>query len=84
MNDNKCIVCGAIIPEGRHICLTCERSNEMQTFKTHERRGKWLTNKAAFMKTCSLCNQSVDFSHDYNFCPNCGADMREGVNNGND
>lgn len=33
MSDNKCIVCGAIIPEGRHICLTCERSNEMQTFK---------------------------------------------------
>lgn len=32
-NDNRCIVCGAIIPEGRHICLTCERTNEMQTFK---------------------------------------------------
>lgn len=30
----RCMKCGAIIPEGRHICLTCEGQNEMQTFKT--------------------------------------------------
>lgn len=30
--DNTCICCGRIIPEGRHICLHCERGNEMQTF----------------------------------------------------
>lgn len=32
--ENRCVKCGAIIPEGRHICLTCEGQNEMQTFKT--------------------------------------------------
>lgn len=32
-NENRCIVCDAIIPEGRHVCLTCERANEMQTFE---------------------------------------------------
>ena len=37
--------------------------------------GKWETNKVAFMKTCSLCGKSVDQSHDYNFCPECGAKM---------
>lgn len=31
--ENKCMKCGAIIPEGRHICLTCEGANEMQTFE---------------------------------------------------
>lgn len=36
---------------------------------------QWLTHKVAFMKTCSLCNCSVDFSHDYEFCPRCGATM---------
>lgn len=30
----RCIKCGVIIPEGRHICLTCEGQNEMQTFST--------------------------------------------------
>lgn len=24
-NDNRCLFCGAIIPEGRQICPTCER-----------------------------------------------------------
>lgn len=34
--ENRCIKCGAIIPEGRHICLTCEGQNEMQTFNTSQ------------------------------------------------
>lgn len=33
MPDNTCIVCGKIIPEGRHICLNCEHGNDMQTFR---------------------------------------------------
>lgn len=37
--------------------------------------GKWETNKVAFMKTCSLCGKPVDQSHDYNYCPECGAKM---------
>lgn len=32
MADNTCACCGAIIPEGRHICLLCERENEVQQF----------------------------------------------------
>ena len=39
------------------------------------RHGKWETNKVVFMKTCSLCGKPVDQSHDYNFCPECGAKM---------
>lgn len=35
-NENRCICCGAIIPEGRHVCLTCEGQNDMQTFTTPE------------------------------------------------
>lgn len=33
--ENRCMKCGAIIPEGRHICLTCEGGNDMQTFQQH-------------------------------------------------
>lgn len=25
MNDNRCVCCGAIIPEGRQVCPSCER-----------------------------------------------------------
>lgn len=25
MNNNRCVSCGAIIPEGRQVCPTCER-----------------------------------------------------------
>ena len=39
------------------------------------RHGEWTTDKVAFMKTCSECDESVDFSHDYKYCPNCGAKM---------
>lgn len=24
MNDNRCICCGNVIPEGRHVCPICE------------------------------------------------------------
>lgn len=24
MNENRCVVCGAIIPEGRQVCPICE------------------------------------------------------------
>lgn len=37
--------------------------------------GEWTTDKVAFMKTCSECGESVDFAHNYNYCPNCGAKM---------
>lgn len=41
MADARCMLCGRIIPEGRHICLSCEAQNEMQTF---ERKQQPITN----------------------------------------
>lgn len=34
--DNKCVVCGEIIPEGRQVCAVCERETDL--FK----KCKWL------------------------------------------
>lgn len=32
LNDNRCVMCGEIIPEGRQVCYICERkANERQT-----------------------------------------------------
>ena len=25
MNDDRCVCCGAYVPEGRQVCLSCER-----------------------------------------------------------
>lgn len=44
-----------------------------------EKRGKWQSKTAAYgnyeMHICPFCESSYLFKH--NFCPNCGADMRE-------
>lgn len=50
--------------------------------------GKWITRNSVYlqsgeiMATCSLCNNKLRILgnlSDFNFCPNCGADMRGGV-----
>ena len=28
--DNRCVCCGAIIPEGRQVCPKCEKGNQMK------------------------------------------------------
>lgn len=30
--NGKCMCCGRVIPDGHHICLSCERTNEMRTY----------------------------------------------------
>lgn len=37
MMTNTCMICGAIIPEGRHICLTCEGTDDLQIFRAPSR-----------------------------------------------
>ena len=43
-------------------------------------RGKWNPAKDGYYGhvMCSVCHKIE--SHDTNFCPNCGADMREDIN----
>ena len=43
------------------------------------KHGKWIDSFAddGFVnRNCSLCGQFVSIYNNYNFCPNCGADMR--------
>ena len=64
MNENTCVCCGRIIPEGRHICLLCEGQNDMQTFggrpKTNGDRIRQMTdeelaNIVQFWLECDDC-----------------------------
>ena len=45
----KCMICGRIIPENKHICLTCEGQNEMQTFKPEHTE----IDSAAILRMCN-------------------------------
>jgi len=41
------------------------------------RSGKWIKRKGALGYNCSCCGKS-DISNHFDYCPNCGADMRGG------
>lgn len=52
----------------------------------HERKtGEWIPHKSIFgglgekVYACNQCGYNIGF-HTENFCPSCGADMREGQN----
>ena len=41
--------------------------------------GRWVPTKAPFMnecEDCSVCGYRTVWGHRYNYCPNCGTDMR--------
>lgn len=63
-----------------------EVGTDSQTIKLEVRHGKWIPLKGWFNKSivkCSVCGNTLDMNGvnagrgDANFCPNCGADMRE-------
>ena len=47
--------------------------------------GKWIPTKYPFMnecEDCSSCGYRTVWGHRYNYCPNCGAKMDGGNNDG--
>ena len=65
--------------------ITPFASVEYETFREYDRpHGKWLNNRVAFHFTCDYCGCNIrqlksevfEGNYDYNFCPNCGAEMR--------
>lgn len=61
----------------------------IRKWASHERpQGEWVTHRVAFHLTCPFCGCNIralkdkvfEGDYDYNFCPNCGADMRGNKN----
>ena len=62
--------------------MTCDRHIEiLKDLPSERKRGKWeITNLGAVgvFDSCSECKRVVKHKAPfYNYCPNCGADMRE-------
>ena len=64
----------------------CQHSKEtekaLEGLKEERPHGEWeytgcVNDELQAEFCCSICNYST-YSRQYNFCPNCGADMREG------
>lgn len=52
------------------------------------RYGRWMLKERAHYFKCSLCNEPIPYKFGYsesrryyNYCPNCGAEMRGGADN---
>ena len=59
----------------------CELIDEQPTIEPERKKGEWIKGgeQPYFRKhfdivVCSICNKRGE--HRWNFCPNCGADMR--------
>lgn len=90
-NAEHCVCCGAVIPEGRQVCIICGlKTNYKQstTDVVQVRHGEWLYHEcvssydgAISGYSCSHCGVFVDeeeFENDKfhkKFCGNCGAKM---------
>lgn len=43
--ENKCLVCGAIIPEGRQVCPNCEKGGKHEISKKFTEGEKEISNE---------------------------------------
>lgn len=58
-----------------------EKISKMPTIEPERKKGKWIKgvgeNGITTSEFCSCCRYENKHWCDWNFCPNCGADMRE-------
>ena len=76
-NAEHCVCCGAVIPEGRQVCIICGlKTNYKQSTAdvVEVRRGKWVYGEFD-IPHCSECGVEVMPNNVSNYCPNCGAKM---------
>ena len=62
INENRCVMCGEIIPEGTMVCLTCEnRCSQKKTKNTIKItvRMHTIRDVKTFCELCSACSGEV-------------------------
>ena len=56
-----------------------EELKRVPSAQPKQKTGQWIFNKHTDTVLCSQCGKC--YGDEYNYCPNCGAKMRERVNN---
>ena len=66
-----------VLISNRNFKKVCKAINDLPSADVVERkRGEWIDAGQYPFDACSLCGCNVDSYEEYNYCPNCGADMR--------
>ena len=70
----------------------CDEYTVLPSAQTERKQGKWIygedeygidgyhCDKCGFFVPWDYAHNFINYIEDYNFCPNCGADMREASN----
>ena len=88
MSDLRYIVNQKIEKDGTSICETCSHKfvcraidnqpcTECNQYSPEVRRGKWIMHDDGLGLTCECSVCHIETMGDTQFCPNCGANMRE-------
>lgn len=64
----------------------CDGIEECEDAESERKRGKWIEPASVDVYRCSVCEEFTTLEMPrlfYHFCPNCGAEMREEVEDDN-
>ena len=70
---------GVTYEDGKIIDVHIRDTDDVVKVFVPVRHGRWIPTEAPFMnecEDCSVCGYRTVWGHRYNYCPNCGADMR--------
>lgn len=90
MNNNTCVCCGAIIPEGRQVCPNCEsgKYNSDEFFsaerkRTNGERIRAMTDEelANFIEELPICPKDFSFEKCKPKCVSCWLDWLKSSEN---
>ena len=71
-NDNRCICCGEIIPEGMMVCPNCLVVSKKPNKGCEFCKGRAYTKKPVTIRTI----YGKQFQMVFEYCPNCGRKLR--------
>jgi len=69
---------GCKIPEGFDATEAIKALRELPSVNPASKTGKWIVDDIYYQIRCMQCGHISPMTYKWNFCPFCGAEMREG------
>lgn len=61
--EDRCVICGEVIPEGRQVCLKCERMSDNEILKAYAKTATAEAIKEFAERLKERKYQSIEWSH---------------------